>query len=775
MFQVFVAHLAAFDNVTQLNYDPATCEPESCYPMPTNCGTRTECAGCGALCFGTSSSERSAWEVNSGFTGMSTQDGSSRAYMQPYYNDIRSSNVVFKWTNLERTPDNFDLSALENIVRNADTYASQPSSGGIASISFLLWGGSMDSPDWLFQSPYNVPAFTTVCSSRAPTAGPPPPPVLKGSAGGACATKLPESYVPGECQNGFTVPDFDHPIYLERWLLIHRKLAQEITRLRELYPRVPLLYLQLCPGSTGDDAPVHFNEGGGDVTYLNYSLAEKWGCKESAAWVQYTRYFAEQLYGDVFAHLLNATDFRLMFNQQSGRSYPLEYIAQNYAGSYIKRGQEAHQFQSGDERTRAADVAHWIHSVQNGGAVRSRGEMSSETCWSGDPPGSNWFGAGVTVSPNCQMAKKEYYSMAKFVMTVKLDFWNVQPDAGGRALADPTSNFGGVWRQLNRYGGMRWGWQARGAFIGFRDGLDFMDVSRFSEAEFGVSGGGDTRKRNRARAICATYAAQGCMLEDIEIAIATSPMTVRRGNATNDVGYNIWRSDYGLFMRQRNVSASTGWFNQGPRDQLFGRFARGFATPTDPDAVIGLELDQGLWEGLPLTSTRRLTLRVAFLDSAAGTFSIGYDSMAGARTLAVDHTGSGRWVELCWRVTDGRFGQQGADDIWLSNTDAVGELFDSVEIYETPAWDDLSLEILTGCQTYDEQGALLVFPPPPSPTPPSPPPCVDALSRCPRKIADGSWTCAQREADCAMTCGICGVPAAPLSAPPPPTPPPPAP
>jgi hypothetical protein len=109
----------------------------------------------------------------------------------------------------------------------------------------------MDSPDWLFQSPYNVPAFTTVCSSRAPTAGPPPPPVLKGSAGGACATKLPESYVPGECQNGFTVPDFDHPIYLERWLLIHRKLAQEITRLRELYPRVPLLYLQLCPGSTG--------------------------------------------------------------------------------------------------------------------------------------------------------------------------------------------------------------------------------------------------------------------------------------------------------------------------------------------------------------------------------------------------------------------------------------------------------------------------------------------------------------------------------------------
>eukprot|EP00966_Prymnesium_polylepis_P297773 6880075-Prymnesium_polylepis.1 len=28
MFQVFVAHLAAFDNVTQLDYDPATCEPE---------------------------------------------------------------------------------------------------------------------------------------------------------------------------------------------------------------------------------------------------------------------------------------------------------------------------------------------------------------------------------------------------------------------------------------------------------------------------------------------------------------------------------------------------------------------------------------------------------------------------------------------------------------------------------------------------------------------------------------------------------------------------
>ena len=85
----------------------------------------------------------------------------------------------------------------------------------------------------------------------------------------------------------------------------------------------------------------------------------------------------------------------------------------------------------------------------------------------------------------------------------------------------------------------------------------------------------------------------------------------------------------------------------------------------------------------------------------------------------------------------------------------VGELFDSVEVYATPNWEDLSLQPLTGCETYDEQGNLLIFPPPPSPPPSPPPPCVDKLRRCARKIPTGKWTCAARGDDCQFSCGLC--------------------
>ena len=63
----------------------------------------------------------------------------------------------------------------------------------------------------------------------------------------------------------------------------------------------------------------------------------------------------------------------------------------------------------------------------------------------------------------------------------------MQPNAGGATLKSIPEAFG-IWRQLNRYGGVRWGWQAGGAFIGFRDGLDLMDTARFSEAEYGEIG-----------------------------------------------------------------------------------------------------------------------------------------------------------------------------------------------------------------------------------------------------------------------------------------------
>jgi hypothetical protein len=128
---------------------------------------------------------------------------------------------------------------------------------------------------------------------------------------------------------------------------------------------------------------------------------------------------------------------------------------------------------------------------------------------------------------------------------------------------------------------------------------------------------------------------------------------------------------------------------------MYGRYSRGFARP---QATIELTLDPGLWGGLPLTEERDLILRVVFLDTSIGQFYVGYDALDGPRGWIVETTGTSRWREITYAVTDGRFartdggGPNGAD-IWLRDmspcvtfTDPKcaqkPTLFDSLEVVE---------------------------------------------------------------------------------------------
>ena len=125
----------------------------------------------------------------------------------------------------------------------------------------------------------------------------------------------------------------------------------------------------------------------------------------------------------------------------------------------------------------------------------------------------------------------------------------------------------------------------------------------------------------------------------------------------------------------------------GSRLEMFGRFARGFSEPTNRSAAIPLQLDPGLWGGLPLQEGRNLTLRLIFLDAGHGSFAIGYDSQTGHALRTVTKGGSGRWRELCVPVRDGHFGRRGPGgaDVWLANVDGQDDVFDSVELADGTA------------------------------------------------------------------------------------------
>ena len=168
-------------------------------------------------------------------------------------------------------------------------------------------------------------------------------------------------------------------------------------------------------------------------------------------------------------------------------------------------------------------------------------------------------------------------------------------------------------------------------------------------------------------------------------------MQQRRMKGMNDVAFGNWRTDYGNFMRQLQPEQTRGWWRVGSELELFGRFARGWAIPSNISAVLPLELDRGLWGGLPFTSSsgrRNLTLRLVFLDRGTGEFSVGYDAMDQPRMLArLVKTNSGRWKELCQTVTDAHFGGRGPGgaDIWIANGDAEDDLFSTLEIAQGAA------------------------------------------------------------------------------------------
>lgn len=281
----------------------------------------------------------------------------------------------------------------------------------------------------------------------------------------------------------------------------------------------------------------------------------------------------------------------------------------------------------------------------------------------------------------------------QWLASAHLDFWNLQPNS----VTDAFPDYRPLWRFLNRYAGLRWAWQSPGAWIGFRDGLDAMDTTRFPEDKFGLL---DTRpgpdgypyitckktNKDRALGICAAHSTRGCRV-DVVTALCGGPMTQRRARGMNDVAFSNWRSDYGSFMRRAPMhdASSTGWWRVGSPTEMFGRFARGFTDPTNHSAIIPLQLDTGLWGGLPLTGTGTvsLTLRVVFLDRGEGSFAIGYDAKTGVSTLRhVKKTGTGKWRELCVSVSDGHFGRRGPgqSDVWLVNVDGEDDVFDSLEI-----------------------------------------------------------------------------------------------
>jgi hypothetical protein len=604
-------------------------------------------------------------------------------------------------------------------------------------VGVVLLTGAPHTPQWLFNAPFVADKYADVCGERD-------------SISGIC-TKI-----------SYSVARYDDATYLRRFVKVHEALAAKLRGYNDIRSPLQQLYVHVCTGVKDKNTPIatgpetDFVWSGGVTTTTtnnatlqfsacntgvsafprNVSLDAHWcpsGDKGGirVAWrpmfEQFSHVLIQHLQDKVYKELREKHGLHLMVTRnlpttfvnfevstetgvqtkkhmEDAELFEANWLLEHVPGSWVSRYNEGAGYNSAGERTRVAGAVDIIHQVVAGRAVRSRGALSAHACWTGRKGSHGHFGTGPVAS-TCLLQKWHLYAMALHVLTIKLDYWNVAVSAAGDQLEDPANL--GLWQFLNRYSGVRWGWQSPGAWIGFREGLDMLDSDRFPQDTYGAlphrwrtmsknalqSHENHHKLLSRARTICASLTAQGCMMELDALSMEPAVET----NGTNDVGMDVWRSDYGMFMRRTSSDESIGWWWQGPTEQRYGRYARGFAHPT---ATIGLTLDKGLWSGLPLVEARQLTLRLVFLDEGEGSFYLGYDSLGGSQGWTIKKSGSGRWKELVRVITDGRFAgidgtRTDGADVWLSSMSACNSwednscverptLFDSIEVVEVP-------------------------------------------------------------------------------------------
>jgi hypothetical protein len=235
---------------------------------------------------------------------------------------------------------------------------------------------------------------------------------------------------------------------------------------------------------------------------------------------------------------------------------------------------------------------------------------------------------------------------------------------------------------FSRYAGHKDPATSPGAWCALRDGLDAADHERFPDDKFGkgekAKGDDDAEAGvQRGRRIVDAFAAYGAVQGDPEGIAQRAP------KALNDAGWNIWRGNYERYLVQREPNAtSQGYWRVGPKDQPYGRFARGFDSQSGKNILFFDILDR-FFQDKPLNAAYPVKVRVVYFDKGNGTWELQYDAVSGVRTgLKVQNTDTGRWKDVVAELKDGYFGNRcpKSSDLMLVNTGQQNTLFHMVEV-----------------------------------------------------------------------------------------------
>jgi hypothetical protein len=431
--------------------------------------------------------------------------------------------------------------------------------------------------------------------------------------------------------------DKKYQFYSER---IITKLAGHLRSLPpELFKRV--IFHQVVEGSTGDGFCYK-----GEPTDSRYKVTKE-------EWADYQKYI-RRFTIDAFSKPMDGKPPMALLIHTEDVAWGVE----QYPGIVLKQGVPSHGYGSNTERTKFNGYKQWMTPDSPAGRpIFSRGEGETMT-------GSKWF---------MQDPQQNMYWTALGALQHGLDIWNL-PE---KVIEDP------MWRQsidiFNKYAGQKYPSRSPVAFCALRDELNADDTVRFPEDKYGAANKNNT---DRVMKICAEYAGHGAVVQDLNSALAGG-LQSRRRSGYNDVAWDRIDEDYCRFLYPiAKLETSVGWWNLGPKDQPYGRFARGFEHKTGKDALyFGFHKDFFEQDGQPVGP---LTFRVVWLDNTTGSWGFSYDAGKGNFKSAKTFTGTGtnRWREETFTITDAVMNHNGprGADLALVNLDDQDKIFHLIEV-----------------------------------------------------------------------------------------------
>jgi hypothetical protein len=220
------------------------------------------------------------------------------------------------------------------------------------------------------------------------------------------------------------------------------------------------------------------------------------------------------------------------------------------------------------------------------------------------------------------------------------------------------------------------------AFIALRDVLDSADTLRFPERRYGIA---KQSNSDRIIKIEEEFKKYGAKVGDLPAATALSGSNyLYEAKAMNDVGFELIARNYSRFITQIDANeTSLGLWRVGPKDQPYGRYARGFENSSGRNRMY-FDLDDNF---LSLKAKESITFKIIYLDKGTGKFSVRYDSLIDHDKIAVtiSKTNSGRWVSKSITITNGAFANKGPrnSDFSLVNEDNEDDVFHMIEIMKS--------------------------------------------------------------------------------------------